>query len=103
MKVAPNMLAAIELASIPVAASVVAAKDFPKLSGTQIRAKFTGMQFTDEAHWRYVYGRDGILTSYSMGTKKAGKWAIEKDELCLYLGETDDGCYQVSLSEKASR
>lgn len=29
---------------------------------------------------------------------RKGKWAVEKDELCLYLGETDDGCYQVTLS-----
>ena len=72
-------------------------KSFP---GGQIRAKFTGMQLTDEVHWRYVYGRDGTLKSYSMGTKKVGKWAVEKDELCLYLGETDDGCYEVSLSGK---
>ena len=67
-----------------------------KLSGTQIRAKFAGMQLTDEVHWRYVYGRDGTLRSYSMGTKKFGKWTVEKDELCLYLNELDDGCYEVS-------
>src|SRR5258708_3881371 len=100
MKTATNMMAAIALASIPVVVSAVAAKDSTKLSGTPIQAKFTGMQFTDEVHWRYVYDRDGTLTSYSMGTKKVGKWAIEKDELCLYLGETDDGCYEVSLSGK---
>ncbi len=56
------------------------------------------MQLTDEVHWRHVYDRDGTLRSYSMGTKKDGKWTIEKDELCLYLDERDDGCYQVSLA-----
>ena len=101
MKKATNLLAAIALASIPVGVSAIAAKDSRKLSGTQIRAKFAGMQLTDEVHWRYVYGRDGTLTSYSMGTKKVGKWAIEKDELCLYLNESDDGCYIVSLSGKS--
>jgi hypothetical protein len=30
--------------------------------------------------------------------KESGKWVIEKDQLCLYLGETDDGCYEVTLS-----
>jgi hypothetical protein len=35
-----------------------------------------------------------------MGTKKDGKWTTEKDELCLYLDERDDGCYQVSLAGK---
>jgi len=59
-----------------------------------IRAKLTGMQLTDEVHWRYVYDRDGTLRSYSMGTKKIGKWAIEKDELCLYLKEPDDSCFE---------
>ena len=27
-----------------------------------------------------------------------GKWAIEKEELCLYFKGPDDGCYEVSLS-----
>jgi hypothetical protein len=75
-----------------------AAEHLQKLSGSQIHAKFTGMQLTDEVHWRYVYDRDGRLRSYSMGTKKIGKWAVEKDELCLFLREPDDGCYEVSLS-----
>jgi len=78
--------------------SSIAAEHLQKLSGSQIRAKFTGMQLTDEVHWRYVYDRDGKLRSYSMGTKKIGKWTVEKDELCLYLKEPDDGCYEVSLS-----
>ena len=71
-----------------------------KLSGSQIRARFAGMQVTDEVHWRFVYDRDGTLRSYSMGTKKIGKWVVEKNELCLYLRESDDGCYEVSLSGK---
>jgi hypothetical protein len=32
--------------------------------------------------------------------KRIGKWAIEKDELCLYLKEPDDSCFEVSLSGK---
>ena len=90
------IIAAATIASISV--SAVAAEKFQKLSGAQIRAKIIGMQLTDEVHWRYVYDRDGRLRSYSMGTKKIGKWAVEKDELCLYLKEPDDGCYEVSLS-----
>jgi hypothetical protein len=34
------------------------------------------------------------------GVKKRGKWVIDKDELCLYLQEPDDGCYDVALSGK---
>jgi hypothetical protein len=93
-------IAAATVASISVEVSAAAAENTQKLSKSQIRAKFTGMQLTDEVHWRYVYDRDGTLRSYSMGTKKVGKWAIEKDELCLYLQERDDGCFEVSLSGK---
>lgn len=91
-------MAAASMALISVQVSMVAAETLQKLSGAQIRARFAGMQLTDEVHWRYAYDRDGRLRSYSMGTKKIGKWAIEKDELCLYLNEPDDGCYEVSLS-----
>jgi hypothetical protein len=78
-----------------------AAEKLQKLSGAQIRTKFAGMQLTDEVHWRYAYDRDGTLRSYSMGSRKDGKWTIEKDELCLFLDERDDGCYEVSLSGKS--
>jgi hypothetical protein len=40
------------------------------------------------------------LTRCIGATKKVGKWAVEKDELCLYLKEPDDGCFEVSLSGK---
>ena len=98
MKKLLKTIAAATVASIPVEVSAAAAENSQRLSGSQIRTKFTGMQLTDEVHWRYVYDRDGTLRSYSMGTKKVGKWAVEKDELCLYLKEPDDGCFEVSLS-----
>jgi hypothetical protein len=95
------MLTVATLGSISFEIAAVAADNSQKLSGSQIRAKFSGMQLTDEVHWRYVYDRDGTLRSYSMGTKKVGKWAVEKDELCLYLKEPDDGCYEVLVSGKS--
>jgi hypothetical protein len=79
-------------------AGAVAAENPKRLSGAEIRARLAGMQLTDEVHYRFVYERDGTLRSYSMGVKKVGKWFVEKDEICLYLGEGDDGCYQVTLS-----
>lgn len=79
-------------------AGFAAAKGVQFLTGAQIRASFTGKQLTDEVHYRLVYDRDGALRSYSMGVKKIGKWRVEKDELCLDLGEADDGCYRVTLS-----
>ena len=92
-----TILAAATLSSVSCEISVVAAES-QKLSGSQIRAKFTGMQLTDEVHYRFVYDRDGTLRSYSMGTNKVGKWAIEKEELCVYFKEPEDGCYEISLS-----
>jgi len=79
-------------------AACAAAKTMRALTGAQIRASFTGKQLTDEVHYRLVYDPDGTLRSYSMGVKKIGKWHIEKDELCLDLGETDDGCFRVTLN-----
>jgi hypothetical protein len=79
-------------------AGIASAADAKKLLGAQIRARLPGMQLTDEVHYRFVYERDGTLRSYSMGVKKTGKWAVEKDELCLYFGEPDDGCYAVTTS-----
>jgi hypothetical protein len=81
-------------------AGFVAAENLQKLSGVQIRAKFTGMQLTDEVHYRLVYERGGALRSVAMGVKKRGKWVVDKDHLCLYLEEPDDGCYEVTLSGK---
>src|SRR5437879_13776680 len=98
MKKLLKMTAAAIVASVSLEGSAAAAENSQKLSGAQIRAKFAGMQLTDEVHFRDVYDRDGTLRSYSMGTKKVGKWAVERDELCQYFKEPDDGCYEVSLS-----
>ena len=70
-------------------AGFVVAESFRKLSGAQIREKFAGMQLTDEVHYRFVYERDVTLRSAAMGVKRRGKWAIDKDQLCLYLQEPE--------------
>ena len=41
-------------------AHAMAAENFQKLSGVQIRAKIVGMQMTDEVHWSYFYDRNGV-------------------------------------------
>jgi hypothetical protein len=93
-----TILTVATLGSISYGIGPVAAENVQKLSGAQIRARFAGMQLTDEVHWRDVYDRNGTLRSYSMGTEKVGKWTVEQDELCVYFKEPDDGCYEVSLS-----
>ena len=92
MKDLVTILLAAALGAISFQVGPVAAENSRKLSGNQIRERFTGKQLTDEVHFRDVYDRDGTLRSYAMGTKKVGKWAIEKDELCLYFEEPEDGC-----------
>jgi hypothetical protein len=98
MKASAVMFGTAVLASILVDAAAAAAGNFKKLSGDQIRARFAGMQVTDEVHGRDVYERDGGLRSYSMGSEKFGKWSIQKDELCVDLPEPDAGCFEVGLS-----
>src|SRR5215475_5607707 len=76
-----------------------AEQKFQKLTGAQIQAKFPGMELTDEAHWGEVFERNGTLTITSMGHKSAGKWRVQKDQLCLETGkEPGGGCYEVWLS-----
>jgi hypothetical protein len=76
-----------------------AEQKFQKLTGAQIQAKFPGMELTDEANWGEVFERNGTLTITSMGHKSAGKWRIQRDQLCLETGkEPGGGCYEVWLS-----
>jgi len=76
-----------------------AEQKFQKLTGAQIQAKFPGMELTDEAHWGEIFERNGTLAITSMGHKSAGKWRIQKDQLCLDTGdEPGGGCYEVWLS-----
>ena len=79
--------------------TAAAEQKFQKLTGAQIQAKFPGMELTDEAHWGEVFERNGTLTITSMGHKSAGKWRVQKDQLCLDTGnEPGGGCYEVWLS-----
>src|ERR1700724_86053 len=81
------------------ASSDAAATDkFLRLSGSQIRARFAGMQMTDEVHWRDVYQRDAVLRTESMGRKTVGKWRVEKNGLCLDTDPPDGGCFEVWIS-----
>ncbi len=80
----------------------LAVEQFKKISGPQIRAKFSGMEMTDEVHWQDAYGRDGSFRSHSMGRTRIGKWLVRKDELCVDVGPgADSGCYEVWISGNA--
>ncbi len=41
--------------------NVSAEEKLQRLTGQQIRAKFAGMELTDEAHWGEVFERNGTL------------------------------------------
>jgi hypothetical protein len=86
--------------TVLLSAQSLAAERFQKLSGPQIRARFTGMEMTDGTHWADVFLAGGVLTTYSMSHKTSGKWDVQKDELCVDRGKDDGGCYQVWLSGK---
>jgi hypothetical protein len=76
-----------------------AAEDFKKVSSSQIRRTFAGMEFTDQVHWVERYGADGALTTREMGTTRVGTWRVEDDQLCVDLGkEGGRGCYEVWIS-----
>jgi hypothetical protein len=77
-----------------------AAEKFKKLSGPQIRAKFTGMEMTDSVHFADMFAAGGTLKIFSMGKKKEWTWRVERDELCVDRGKDDGGCYQVWMSGK---
>jgi len=78
-----------------------AAETFRHLKGSEIAARFKGMEFTDEVHWAYVFDRTGRLSSFSMGTKGTGTWRVEKDKLCFDRG-SEQGCYNVRPERAAS-
>jgi hypothetical protein len=79
--------------------AVAAEEKFRKLKGAQIRAKFSGMELTDEVHWYDFYDRSGTILSSSMGRKRQGKWWIEKDQLCIDVDkESSVRCYDVLAS-----
>src|SRR5258708_10785385 len=100
MKMKATTIEILALGCALVAASdSLAADQFKKISGSQIRAKFSGMEMTDEVHWREAYERDGNFKSHSMGRTRIGKWLVRKDELCVDVGPgTDSGCYEVWIS-----
>jgi hypothetical protein len=87
-------LAALSLVTTP-ALAPVAADNFRRLTGSQVRAAIAGMEFTDEVHWVELYGTDGTVTSLAMGKKTVGKWRVDGDELCVEFEDSAD-CFEVS-------
>ena len=89
------------LAVAMLGANAAAEEKFQKLTGGYIRARFGGMELTDNVHWRDLYQRNGTVMSTSMGRKRTGKWRVETDQLCIELEkEPIPKCYDVWISGK---
>ena len=89
------------LAVATLGANAAAEEKLQKLTGGQIRAKLTGMELTDNVHWRDLYQRNGTVMSTSMGRKRTGKWRVEQNQLCIeFEKEPIPTCYDVWISGK---
>jgi hypothetical protein len=88
------------LFAVGLVAEAGAADTFRQLKGPEVRAKFSGMEFTDDVHWALVFGRDGTLSSFEMGAAGKGTWRVEKDELCLNYSRQGRRCHEVWVSGK---
>ena len=100
MRTCITVTALLSVAAVAIGQVAQAEEKFQKLNGSQIRARFAGMEMTDGTHWADVFLSGGVLTTYAMGRKSSGKWDVQKDELCVDRGKDDAGCYQVWLSGK---
>jgi hypothetical protein len=84
-----------------IGSGALAEETFQKLTGSQIQARLSGMELTDEVHWDDLYQSNGVLVTNEMGHKTTGKWRIQKDQVCLDRGrELGSGCYDVWLAGK---
>src|SRR3954452_23019733 len=94
------------VAGAPVPAMVHAEGGFRQLTGSEITARFSGMEFTDEVHWGLIFAPGGRLTSRQTGGRMTavegepshGRWHVSTDELCFGLGSETPRCHQVWAS-----
>jgi len=87
-------------------ATTQAGSSFRHLTGPEITARFSGMEFTDEVHWGLIFAPGGRLTSRQTGGRMTavegepshGRWHVSTDELCFGLGSETPRCHQVWAS-----
>src|SRR5215470_1406753 len=98
-----NRRQALALAALACAVAIddgAAEESFKRLSGAQIRARFTGMQLTDGAHWGESYQAGGrLVTEEDRQQKATGTWQVKNDRLCTDFGkDMGSRCYEVWMS-----
>lgn len=77
-----------------------AAESFQRLTGSQIKTRFLGMEFTDEVHSALVFGRDGRTSFVTLGKRGTGRWQVENDRLCMTGSSGDRECNEVWMAGK---
>src|SRR5947209_16312792 len=103
MKGLARVLSAAVLAcSTPALAMSPQTEGFKKLSGSQIRAAFTGKTFSDDTHFSNRYRADGTIEGVSMGKKISNKWKVAKDTLCI-TDKFGELCYFVWMKGKDAK
>lgn len=83
-----------------IALPAVGAGSMQRVADKQIRALFTGMEFTDEESLAMVFNRDGTLSIFAMGSRSTGRWRIDKGMLCLVRDEPGERCFEVRMADK---
>lgn len=79
-------------------AATAAPPEEKPLSGAQIRTAISGKYVTDEHHWGHRYHADGRVERSESGRRRAGRWSVQDNKLCLLLPEISKDqpvCYGV--------
>jgi hypothetical protein len=72
------------------------AEAYRKMSEGEIKAKVTGMEITDEAHFSEQYMRDGTVRIVTLGRRVVAKWTVKQGQLCIEAPRADDSrCAEV--------
>lgn len=69
---------------------MIAAEAYRKLTDAEIKAKVTGMEITDEAHFSEQYMRDGTVRIVNLGRRVVAKWTVKQGQLCVEAPLPDD-------------
>jgi hypothetical protein len=68
------------------------AKDFTRLSGTEIERLITGRAVTDEVHYTDYFKEGGAYESVFMNGRLTGIWKVKGAQLCITRGSEPEIC-----------
>ena len=78
-----------------VAAPVLGADTYRKLSDAEIKSNLAGMEMSDP-HSSEQYMRDGTARVVTMGRRFIGKWRVKDGKLCIDAPKAEDSrCKEV--------